>query len=152
MTVKIKDVTDGFIKEIEALKAERDALLEKFEELSAKVEGLTKANSRLSQIENQQGRINALECALDCLQFEAHLIAGVSEGLDKTLADTLVIHNACSDEMTSGCLLDVQAEAGRAGFFEGYVYALGSVDEIDIDNANCHANEYAATIRQGVEK
>lgn len=27
MTVKIKDITDGFIKEIEALKAERDALL-----------------------------------------------------------------------------------------------------------------------------
>lgn len=136
-------------QEIEALKAERDELATKVKELSAKVDGLTKVNSKLSQIENQQGRINALECALDCLQYEAHLIAGVSEGLDKTLADTLVVHNSCPDEMPSSCLRDVKAEAGREGFFEGYVYALGSVDEIDIDNANWHANEYAATLRQG---
>ncbi len=108
------------VGDIERMQQRIAELEQKNAELVAQVKGLNKANSKLSQIENKQGRINQLEAALDCLQFAAHLNAGQCKNLDKALADSLVIHNNAPDEMPSGCLRQIHAEAGRAGFVAGF--------------------------------
>lgn len=55
------------------LSAERDALRVQGEQLQAENKGLLTANSKLCQTKDQQGYVNALEAALDCLQFTALL-------------------------------------------------------------------------------
>lgn len=129
--------------ELEKVTAERDAL-------AAQVDGLTKVNSKLSQLQNQQGRINQLEAALDCLQFAAHLNKGQCENLDRVLAETLVIHNNAPEEMPSSCLAEIRALAGRDGFIAGYFHYknYGFQFEEELEEA---AKQYANIIRQEVK-
>lgn len=64
------DILELKIKE---LLQENEALKAQAEQLRAENKGLLGANSKLCQTKDQQGYINALEAALDCLQFAALL-------------------------------------------------------------------------------
>jgi hypothetical protein len=119
---------------IDKMQTERDGL-------TSQVAGLNKANSKLSQIASQQGRINQLEAALDCLQFAAHLNPGVCANLDKTLADTLVIHNNMQDEAPASCLAQLKADA-----VESAVKFFHPARDIDAEALQ----SYAERIRQEV--
>lgn len=135
------------IAELEQVKRERD-------EAFAQVASLGRVNSKLSQKQSEQGRINALECALTCLQFAVSL--SDDESLKKVLSDTLVIYNELEDEgiKPSQCLREIQAEAGRAGFVEGYSscwfqhYGASAPDFASAFSAD----QYAAKLRQGGER
>lgn len=149
------DSSDGEIRfkwamiAIEDVKSERNAALAQNAELMSQVAGLNKANSKLSQVESQQGRINQLEAALDCLQYAALLNAGSCENLDRVLADTLSIHNNIQDEAPAPCLRDVKAEAGRAGYQQGiHDWRMAEVNYQDFD-ITFASTEYAERVRAG---
>jgi predicted nuclease with TOPRIM domain len=143
---------DGLANAAIAEAAERlDELAAQVEVLQSKVSGLNKANSKLAQKDSEQGRINALECALTCLQFAVSL--SDDEALKKVLNDTLVIHNELEDEgiNPTQCLREIEAKAGRAGFVEGVrQMAENEIGWFGHDADSC-ANHYAERIRQGGE-
>ncbi len=49
------------------------------------------------------------------------------------------------------CLAEIRAEAGRAGYLQGRLDAMGDPDEIDKEHAEFRASQYAAKLRQGAE-
>ena len=139
---------DKLKRENKSLKAERDELMAQVEVLQSKVSGLSKANSKLAQKDSEQGRINALECALTCLQFAVSL--SDDEALKKVLNDTLVIHNELKEEgiNPTQCLREIQAVHFEKGFIQGVKFiGTGFVSESEYEEAKA----YGDGIRQGGE-
>lgn len=76
LELRIKELTEERDNAIRANKYMTDVTeqaLAEIDKLKAENKGLLIANSKLSQIKDQQGYVNALEAALDCLQFTALL-------------------------------------------------------------------------------
>ena len=111
------------IAEIEGLTAERDAL-------QAQVEALSKLHSDLTNAD---------------MVFEDDVHSGyliTTEQIDE-MEHLLATPTACLDE--------VRAEAGRAGYLQGQLDAMGDPDEIDKEHAEFRAHQYAESIRREVE-
>lgn len=130
MTVKIKDVTSGYIKEIEALKAERDALAK---EVDA-------ANDRIGELTEERGALSVMTECLKQHMSRFHEIDGAFSA-----AQWQNTANALVKLTPQQCLRDVKAETGRAGFIVG-CHCGAKYNIHDWDN---QADEYAATVRQG---
>ena len=105
------------------LEAERDAL-------QAQVEALSKLHSDLTNAD---------------MVFEDDVHSGyliTTEQIDE-MEHLLATPTACLDE--------VRAEAGRAGYLQGQLDAMGDPDEIDKEHAEFRAHQYAESIRREVE-
>jgi hypothetical protein len=48
-------------------------------------------------------------------------------------------------------LAEIRAEAGRDGYLQGYLDAMGDPDEIDKEHAEYRAKQYTAEVREGAE-
>lgn len=158
MTVKIKDVTSGYIKEIEALKAERDAAMREaselamsiwraeFQKLSPDFELCDSPAGVISQIDNMYAAIRGQRDALAARIQTAERVEKIFiETTELTFDDCLKLF---ADEIR-----DVQAEAGRAGFIAGANKWVAAVHPDYADDAipdiEADASQYAATVRQG---
>jgi hypothetical protein len=73
-------------------------LFREFQRLSVENASLVNTNYELSQKPDQQGRINALEAALDCLQYEIFLSIDSVPWIKPCLKQTLKIQDELGTE------------------------------------------------------
>lgn len=103
-------------------------------------------------------RIAELEAQVEHLCYQITKIALCYDNNTGHEPSLSVFHRALDEaqefieKAPQQCLAEIRAEAGRAGYLQGHLDAMGDTDEIDKEHAEYRANQYAEQIRQGGAK
>jgi len=105
---------------------------------------------------------DALAAQVETLKTAYKDLCGAINDLDETDSDSEEMWGQVFSVMSDGWnslsrepqqhLVEIRAEAGRAGYLQGHLDAMGDPDEIDKEHAEHRARQYANKIRQGGAK
>lgn len=134
MEQQMQNYIEAGITEADRCYARIAELEELNQELAAQVEALNSKNFELTCY-----RVDVLRC-LKTIAFEHnHADVPLYQPMARQLMDSI---------SANAELKKVRAEAGRAGYLQGHLDAMGDPDEIDKEHATHRANQYADSIRK----